>query len=1050
MNGIISWWAHNRVAANLLMVGIIVAGVLAFFNMDREVFPPVSDGRVAISVAWPGGAPQEVEEQIVIRIEEALADMDNIDRLNATAREGSAEIMVTANPKVDMGEFINEVKLRIDGISTFPRDILQPQVREVIQRGEMIRIAIHGDAGERVLTRTAEKVRDEIGRLPGASIIQLFGARREEVSIELSEDAMRRYGVTFDEVTSAIRGTSVNLSSGSVRTTTGEVMLRARNLADDAEDFSRIIIRQSADGGTVHLGDVANIVDGYEDNEILATLNGDPAVLVQIMTSEHLNIVKTADAVKKWLETSDEMLPDGVQATMWFDSSKIYSDRMSTITRAAFSGLMLVFLVLIMTLRPKVALWVTFGIAVAYAGTFILLPSNGVSLNILSTFAFLLVLGVVVDDAIIVGENIHRESMASGGGVDAAVVGTQLVAKPVIFAVLTTMIAFMPWLFLTGQVTEFTRHITIPIICALSFSLIEALFILPAHLSKMKPRTNLGRFGRFQKGFADGILNFADTKYRPLLKTFLDHRYLTVSAFLFFFVVSVGVVSSGWLKFSFNPEIEAEIISINVSMPDGSPYERALEVLDQLQMAQRKLEAEVNASAEGGEAKLIENWYTRSRADSVLALVQLAPAEERAMPAKQAAARLRELIGDIPDAEEIQVSSTFNNDTPRLIYRISSDDLEELQAATDSLKNKMITYEDLRDVRDNLQSSSDEIRLSLKPGAEKLGFNLSDVSRQVRQAYYGDEVQRLPREGGDVRVMVRYPKESRRTLASLSDFRVRLPDGGEVPLFSVVDMEFAPALKRIDRRERKRSTVVFGELSDDTSKQIRDDLEENFFPDWKKEFPGASEGAIGQAQGEAEFLAEVQSLYLVAFFVMYTLIAVAFRSYSEPLMIMTAIPFAFMGAVYGHLMFGIVITLFSYFGIAAAAGVVVNDNLVLVDYVNRLRQRGMDAREALIEGGVARFRPILITSVTTFVGLIPIMLERSTQAQFLKQAVVSLSFGIAFALSVTLALVPALWMVGMDIKRIAKRFGAWFTSVLGRLWALFTGRSRERVIQPGE
>ncbi|MFQ5535184.1 MAG: efflux RND transporter permease subunit, partial [Sphingomonadales bacterium] len=692
MGNWIAWWARGRVAANLLMIGIIVSGLLAFLAMEREVWPTIRINWVEVIVPWPGAAPQEVEEQIIIRIEEALADLDDVIRIRATARENTGLMYIEANPKVDIVQFLNDVKLRIDGISTFPRDIEPPRVRVYVTRNELIRVAVHGEVDERILKRTAEKMRDEVALLPGAAIVELFGDRKEEVSVELSEIAMRRYGVTFDEVARAIRGSSINRSAGTVRTDTGDIMLRARNLADTREEFGRIIIRQTADGAMIRVSDIANIVDGFEDVDILATLNGEPAILVQVMTSENMNVVKTSEAVKKWVEEASERVPDGVGLTLWWDNSEVYFNRMETIVKSGLYGLCLVFLVLILSLRPKVALWVTAGIATAYLGAFIALPANDVSLNMLSTFAFLLVLGVVVDDAIIIGESIHRESMATGGGVDAAIVGTQLVAKPVIFAVLTTMIAFVPWMFLSGASVQITRHITIIIIAALSFSLIEAFLILPAHLSKMHPREGMGRFGRFQKRIADGIIHLAEKRYRPFVAAAVRRRYLTASIFLFFLIVSVGVTSSGWLKFSFMPEIENEMISVNVTMPDGAPYSRALEILDQLQLAQQKLEAEVNERAGDGEGVLIENWYTRSRKDSVLALVQLAPPEKRQMSAKEAADRLRELIGDIPDAEEIKIGFTIDDQDPGLQYSIKADSFDDLRMAADALKDKLRTY----------------------------------------------------------------------------------------------------------------------------------------------------------------------------------------------------------------------------------------------------------------------------------------------------------------------------------------------------------------------
>ena len=1023
MNAMIAWWARNPVAANLLMVGIIITGVLSFLRMEREVFPTFRVNWVEVTVTWPGAAPQEVEEQLVIRIEESLADLDNVERVRSIATEGFAQVYVEADRAVDMDRFLNDVKLRIDSISTFPSDIEPPRVREILTRNEIMRVAVSGDVPERVLKRTAERVRDELALLPGVSIVELFGVRAEEVSIELSEAAMRRYGLTFDDVARAVRNSSVNLSAGTVRTPTGDVQLRARNLADDKDDFESIIVREIPGGGAVRVGDVAHVIDGFEDRELQATLNGEHAVLVQVMTTEDMNVVKTARSVRDYVERAQAEMPEGVRLTLYADDSKIYFDRMSLIASSAFYGLLLVCGLLVLSLRPKVALWVTAGIATAYTGAFIVLPMNDVSLNFLSLFAFLLVIGVVVDDAIVIGESIHEVTESEGGGLDAAILGTQLVAKPVIYAVMTTMIVFAPWLFLSGLEVEFTRHISIIVIAALSFSLIEALFILPAHLSRMRRRAAIGRLGRMQKAIADSILRFARERYRPWLAAAIRRRGLTASLFLSAFIVSIGIVSSGWLRMQFNPDVESEQIAINVTMPQGSPYSRALEVLRQLQAAERALEEEVNAEAAraGGEGRLVENWYTRARPDSVLALVRLAPPEQRTMSAKEAADRLRRLVGEIPDAENVTVDYTLNQRSPAIEYAINHPDLDVLREAVDDLKRQLASYEDVYNVHDTLQTAMDEIRLTLKPGAEELGFSLREVTRQVRQAYYGEEVQRLPREGNDVKVFVRYPKATRRSLDSLRNFRVRGADGRAVPLFAVAEVEFAPGLKRIDRRQRQRSAVVSAEVRDDDRKRITADLDANFFPQWEKRYPGISRGVIGQAEGEAEFMAEILSLEGIALFVMYALIAIAFRSYFLPLLVMTAIPFGFMGAVLGHLALAMPLTIYSYFGIAAAAGVVVNDNLVLVDYVNRLKDKGVDIFDALVEGGVARFRPILLTSLTTFVGLLPMMSERSTQAEFLKPTVVALAFGVLLATFVTLFLVPALYALGEDTKRGLRR-----------------------------
>ncbi|WP_299771365.1 efflux RND transporter permease subunit [uncultured Pseudoteredinibacter sp.] len=1016
MDKLIAWFAKNSVAANLLMFGLLVAGVIGYLNVEREVFPIFEANQVEINVPWPGAAPQEVEEQVVIRIEEALKDLDNIDRVNSFAAEGFGRIVVRALGQVDMAEFVNDVKLRVDSVNSLPRDIEPPVVRQSVFRNEMMRLAVHGNVGEKRLTDMAENIRDEVAALPNISIVELFGARSEEVAIELSEEAMRRYGLSFDQVSAVIRANSLNLSSGSVRTATGDVQLRARNMANNQQDFDSIILRQSEDGGVVLLGDVAKVIDGYEENEILATLNGEPAVLVQVMTTDSMDIVAASRSMNEWLVKRQENMPEGMSLTLWWDSADVYNNRMDTIVSAALSGLLLVFLVLILTLRPQVALWVTVGIGVAFVGTLAFLPAYDVSMNVMSTFAFLLVLGIVVDDAIVVGESIHHHGADHGGGVESAVEGTKAVAKPVIFAVLTTIVAFMPWMFLSGESVQITRMLSIVITAALVISLVEAFLILPAHLRKLRPRKDLHGLARTQQKIAHSLVRFADTTYRGWLEKAIKYRGLTISIFISFFIISLGVFSTGWVRFSFNPEIESDQVIINVEMPSGSPYSRALEVLDQLQTAEKQLEAEVNQNAEGGSGELIENWYTRSRRDSVIAIVKLAPPEVRELSAKETAKRLSELVGEVPDAESVSVEYTMNDGGQRINYSLQHKDLDTLREAVAELEMQLQSYDSIFFVRNNMQGSADELRLSLLPGAEKLGVDLASVSRQVRQAYYGEEVQRLPRANGDVRVMLRYPKSARHSLDSLDDFRIRTADGREVPLFSVAEVEYAPGIKSINRRNGNRSAYIDAELSGDVRKDIMDDMEKNFLEDWKARYPGLSVNKAGQAEGEAQFMKEIASLYFLALFGMYALLAVAFKSYFKPIIIMTAIPFGFMGAVYGHLIFDTSMALFSYFGIGAAAGVVVNDNLVLMDYIGKQRQKGMSVRDAVIAGGVNRFRPILLTSITTFIGLMPMLAERSAQAQFLHPAVIALAFGVLFALFVSLLLVPALYSLGASIK----------------------------------
>lgn len=1021
MQSLVAWWVRNPVAANLLMFGILISGWLGLQNIEKEAFPSVSPYQVQIEVMWPGASPYEMEQQVVQRIEDALENVSNVYRVYSTSSEGVGSVSVETYANMDINAFTNDIKNAVDAITSLPRDIENPRIRRSEWRQEMLRVAVVGDIGERALNRLAEDLRQDFSSRAYISRVELFGVRQEEVTIELSESALRRYGLTFGEVAAVIRASSMNLSSGQVKTATGDVQLRVQNLADDQRDFEQIVVRQTPEGATIRVGDVARVVDGFEENEILATLNGKPAVLLQVQSTDDMQVVKSSEAAKRWIEEIQPTLPEGVELMMWFDTADIYNSRMDLITDSSLLGLLLVFIVLVLTTRPAVALWVTAGIGVAFLGAFAFLPASDVSLNVISTFAFLLVLGIVVDDAIVVGESIHQHNHGGAlSGEQAAVAGTVSVARPVIFAVLTTIVAFAPWLFVSGVDAQVTRQLSIVITLALIMSLIEAFLILPAHLRHLEPRKNLKGFRLWQQNFAHSIVTFAHTRYRPFLEMCLRHRYTTTMVFVVGFMLSVTLFATGWVKFFFMPQVENEQIFINVDMPIGTPYDRAMEVLDQLQTAEKALVAEVEAMAVEsgvGTGQLIEGWYTRARRENVIAIVKLAPPEVRDLSARAAAERLRELTGEIPDAEKVEVRYTLNEGTPTVTFLLQHKDFDELRAASEDLQLHLQGYDGAFYVRDDQQGQLNELRFALKPGAEKLGLNLGEVSRQVRQAYYGEEVQRLPREFGDVRVMVRYPRDARSSLASLDDFMIRTADGRSIPLTSVVDVSFGTGVQRINRRDGERFVRVVASVERDALGEISRVVNKEFLPTLEAKYPGLKILRGGSQESEAEFFSEIGSLYTVALFAIYALIAVAFRSYSLPLLIMTAIPFGFMGAIFGHLIFDMPLALFSYFGIGAAAGVVVNDNLVLVDYIRRREEDGLEPGEAVLDAAVNRFRPIFLTTVTTFVGLLPIMAERSTTAEFLKPAVLSLSFGVLFALFVSLLMVPALYMIGWDYKQ---------------------------------
>lgn len=1014
MGGIVAWWAKNPVAANLLMFGLLIAGLIAYFQIDREMDPYVQFPGAAVSVVWRGASPEDVEQQVTVRLEEAVSRVEGVDKLWSMSRENVGTLWVIGKQSMDPDAFLARIKREVDSIPTLPQAAEEPQITQFRNNNEIMRVALSGDVDERLLKREAEKMRRGLALLPHVPRVELFGTRNEEVSIEVSEETLRQYGLTFSEVANAVRATSLNQSSGNVRTAVGDMQLRTRQLADTQKDFENIIIRQEPGGATIRVGDVAKVIDGFEDVNLLATMNGQRTVLVQVMNGPNMDVTKLAKEVKAYLKKAEKELPPGVKVSLWDDASLVFNDRIHTITSNFLSGLVLVVITLLLFLRPIIAFWVSAGIAVAFAGGLAFLPISGVSFNMISSFAFLLVIGVIVDDAIIVGEAIHREHEHGKYGTKAAIRGTKMVIKPVIFAVFTTMIFFAPWMFLSGATREFTRAISLVVILALTFSLIESLFILPSHLAHLKPQDENSRLVRFQQALANSIVTFAHRIYRPIMAWTVKHRWTTVATFVAIMMMAVGLTAHNVVKFTFMPETESDQVSINVDLPDGTPYSRTLEVLKQLQVAEKKLEAEVN-SANG---TLIENWYTRARGTNILALVKLVDADKRFMTAKETAERLRELIGDVPDAQDIKVEYRNGDTDPAIQYVLNSTNLKELPKAAEDLMAQLRTYQGVFNVVNDSQSASDEVQFNLKPGAQALGISLADVSRQVRQCYYGDEVQRLPRDGEDVRVFVRCPKADRESLDYLKNLRIRTADGREVPLSAVAEFSYGPGISRILRRERQRAIVVSAEAPAERIDDVRKDMQENFFPEFEKRYPDVSRGNIGRAQGQAEFMQEILTLSIIAIGVAYILLAIAFRSYFEPLLILlAAIPFCYAGAIFGHLAFGMNMTLFSLLGMMAAAGVAVNDNLVMLDYVQRLREEGFGGGRALVEAGVERFRPILLTSLTTFVGLLPLMMEKSIQAQFLIPVGLSLAFGVFFALFVTLFLVPSLYAIGADVRR---------------------------------
>ena len=1024
MRGIVSWFAANTVAANLLMVVAFIGGTISFNSMERELFPTAEINGASVSVSWPGASPEDVEDQLVSRVEEAVADIDGITRMTSTASEGSGSVNIRGETDIDMNELIDEVERRVAQINNFPTAAFRPQIQRWEARQPFFGMTVHGDVDARTLKRVTEKIRDDIAALPGGQLAMVDAILAEEVSIEVTEESLRRYGLTFADIATAIRQSSVNSSGGQVRTDIGTVGIQTRQQADTASDFERIVISQSVDGGIIRVSDVATVIDGFVDGDLDATYDGQPTAFIMVNPPDEMDIVTYSAGFREYIEESKGTFPAGISIDVLFDNSVAFDDRMNTIMSSAMMGASLVLIILILFLRPIVAFWVTIGIITAFAGGIFLLPFFGVSFNFMSLFAVLLVIGVIVDDAIVVGESIHKE-VESGRhtGLTAARVGTHSVMKPVIFGVLTTIIAFMPWALISGPTRSFTEQISFVVIAALLFSLIESLLILPAHLAHMKPQRYDGIMGKItllQRRIADSLIWFANNLYKPVLELAIRARYATVLLFVVVFYLAIQLTNLGYVPLRFFPEIESDLVEVTIELPEGTPFSRTEQIRDQLEVGI------ISASVKLDEMfPAVEDGFVRGRTvvasdRRVRAWVSLVPPEERPENAstKIAAETMRDEVGAIPDAEDINFNFTFNENDTRISFALNHTDLDVLKEATADVRTQLAKYDTLFDVGDNLSAAAEEIRIDLKPGAEALGITLADVSTQVRQAYFGEEAQRLARDGEDARVMVRLSRADRENLDSLQNLRIRTPDSRELPLAQVAELSFSPGINRILRRNRIRSARVFAEVIGDTRGEIMQDMNRNFWPDFADRFPTVTRERAGGFQDQQDFFVELNLLAGGALLGMYILLAIAFKSYFQPLLLMTAIPFAYAGAVFGHLVFDVPMAMFSIFGIGAAAGVVINDNLVLVDYVNKRREQGSGAVQALVDAGVSRFRPILLTSITTFVGILPLLAERSINAQFLRPMVVSLGCAVLFAVFVSLLMVPALYAVGTEIGRV--------------------------------
>ncbi|MDJ0918417.1 MAG: efflux RND transporter permease subunit [Woeseiaceae bacterium] len=1054
--GIIAWFAANHVAANLLMLVIVAAGIYSASTIRKQTLPEFDLNTIQVRVPYLGAAPQEVEEGVVIKVEEAIQDLDGIESLRSVSAEGIGTVTVEVRENADIDGLLNEIKTRVDAIATFPAQAEKPVIYKQEVPNEVMLIALYGDIDQFSRTMLAQQIGKELVTLPEVSEVDYYGDRDFEISIEVSEQNLRKYGLTLTEIAQAVRNSSVDLPGGTINSAGGDILLRTKGQAYTGTEFGNLVLRTYADGTRLTLSDIATINDGFVEDKPLARFNGRSSISIRVLTSDRIDELQTSAAVREFVRRKQAELPDNVDLEIWANRSPYLQDRLDMMLENMAAGALLVFLMLALFLRARVAAWVIVGIPLSFLGALWLMPfmPSPVTINMLSLFGFIMVLGIVVDDAIIIGESIYTTTRADGHSLDSVVRGAHRVAVPATFGVLTTIAAFLPLMFIGGAGGPFFEAMGAVVILCLFFSLIESKLILPAHLAatRISPideddlfhptraialRERIPRFfTRINRRVQNGLHRFIDSVYRPWLGVAVDNRGITVATFVAVLIVCLGLVAGGKVRLVIFPEVAGEFIRVQLNVRDGTPREERDAAILKVEDAIHRLNEEYNAANPGEPpyVRIIASFGTGK--SSGLLFAELPRDVERDFDAWDVIADWRREIGEIPGLKDVNFTFGFplGGGSP-ISVQLNGDNIQSLERAANEIADKLVEYEGVFDVVNSSATGAQEIELSIKPQAEALGLTLANLGRQVRQAFYGEEAQRIQRGKNEIRVMVRYPYEERRSVANLENMKIRTADGTEVPFNSVADLSFGSGYSAITRLNRTRTVTVSADNDSavTTPQSVISDIETNFVPGVLQRNPGVRFGLEGAAQEEGEFIRNTQIAFLFALFLIYLLIAIPLKSYAQPFIIMSVIPFGIIGAVIGHLVLGEALSMFSIFGLVALAGVVVNDSLIMVDFINKARQVGVPLREAVIESGAQRFRAIILTSVTTAVGLFPILVETSAQAQFLIPMAISVSFGILFATVITLFLIPCLYMLQVG-----------FFDTMRNLWNFLLGRSEQR------
>ncbi|NWL16569.1 efflux RND transporter permease subunit [Pseudoalteromonas sp. Scap03] len=1027
--GLIAWFARNPVAANLIMIFILIGGLLTALTIRKQAFPQFESNWVSIQAVYPGAAPQEVEEGITIKIEENLEGTEGIKRLITYSNRGYAQAWVEIEEKYDAKEALDEIKAQVDSINTFPAGMERPVVqREKFQQEVMI-LALYGDMSYYQLKELGNDIKDELQNLPHVNLVDFYSGLDYEIGIEISPDKLREYGLTFRDVSNAVQSFSTNMSAGQIRSDTGYISMRVEKQAYRGGEFEKLPLITLPDGAQIKLGDVATINDGFEEGLLYSKYNGKNSLSFEIDASKDQDITVVAKVLKKYLADKANQLPAGVKLSPIVDLTYYLEGRLDMMVDNMVWGGILVMLVLALFLPLRLAFWVMMGLPVSFLGAFLFMPIGflDITINMVSLFAFIIVLGIVVDDAIVVGESASAEIEKHGHSLNNVIRGVKRVAMPATFGVLTTIAAFLPQAMASGPSAAFSKAIGVVIILCLIFSLIESKLILPAHIAAMNPRKPNPKnpLHKLRNAVDSGLKHFVEHYYTPFIGRCIHYRYTVIIGFLCILIVSAGLFAGGMVKFVPNPKIPHDFPRISLEMNLASSEQATLETARKIENVLLSVDKELEQQY--GQSMIRDlSVSLRGRTNASIMAILVEP-HLRPIDTFELSTMWREKMPPLPGLKTLTIQDSIfggGRDDGDVSFRLEGKNADELKEVSSKLKAKLQSMEGVGDVNDSLQSATDEVQLDLKPLAYSMGLTLADVASQVSFSYYGLEAQRILREGEEIKVMIRYPQSERNSISNIQDTRIITPAGAEVSLSEIAIVKLVDGVSSIRRENSNRTVNVWAAVNSDEVEPfaIAQEIRDVYLPALLKNYPGVKSNVAGRIQEEMESANEQLRDFAISLMIIFALLAIPLRSYSQPLIIMSVIPFGVVGAMFGHMALGMTMSGLSMFGIIAVAGIVVNDSLVMVDFVNKARAEGVAIKEAVMQAGARRFRAILLTSVTTFIGVMPIIMETSLQAKIVIPMAVSLAFGVLFATVITLILIPCQYVALEDTKRIIRKW----------------------------